>query len=339
MKAFMLFVDFADQPAGNDTTQGLYDFFFPNASTWYETSSYGKLSIDAEADISQFHRMPLNASDYAWNRGITYEQHEAYIQDALASYVNTIGEAPPPVDVLYVVATRNAPNITYSPTFMGNVTTRNGTFVAKKAVTVGYDAYAKWGFKLINHETGHVMCLPDYYPASGAVGLYVGDFSIMGNINAVYPDYFAWDKWRLGWLDDSQVECVQYENGTTSTHTIFPLESKDEEAKLVVLKRNETQAMVLEVRSKGGNDDKGGEPGVVVYTVDTTVETLQGPIRVLSNGTLTSELEVPSWGVKISVVGKDDDAYTVKIATASGSGAVNAVHSAVESENIPLLSS
>ncbi|KAF9740486.1 hypothetical protein PMIN03_006604 [Paraphaeosphaeria minitans] len=289
MRAFMIFVDFADQPAGNDTTAGLYDFFFPNASTWYETSSFGKLSIDATADTSQFHRMPHSTSDYAWNRGITYEQHEAYIQDALASYVDATGEDPAPVDVLYVVATRNAPNITYSPTFMGNVTTRDGAFVAKKAVTVGYDAYTKWGFKLINHETGHVMCLADLYPASGAVGLYVGGFTIMGNINAAYPEYFAWDKWRLGWLEDAQIECLVYEKESTTLHTIYPIETSGEEIKSVVLKRNETQALVLEVRSNGGLDDKGAEPGVVVYTVDTAVETLQGPIRVLHNGTLAWE--------------------------------------------------
>jgi M6 family metalloprotease-like protein len=334
MQAFMIFVDFADQPSANDTTTGLYDFFFPNASTWYETSSYGKLSIAANADTSQFHRMPVNASDYAWNRGITYEQHEAYIQDALASYTDATGEDPPPVDVLYVVATRNAPNITYSPTFMGNVTTRDGTFVARKAVTVGYDAYARWGFKLINHETGHVMCLADLYPASGAVGLYVGDFSIMGNINAVYPEYFAWDKWRLGWLEDAQVECVVYGNATTyvSTHTIFPLESPGEEMKSVVLKRNETQAMVLEVRSNKGVDDKGAEPGVVAYTIDTTVETLQGPIRLLSNSTLGlgSELNVPSWGLTLSVIGKENDAYTVRLETTTGDTTAPSVHGASE---------
>lgn len=332
MRAFMLFVDFADQPAGNDTTTGLYDFFFPNASTWYETSSYGKLSIDVKADTSQFHRMPLNVSDYAWNRGITYEQHEAYIQDALGSYANATGEDPTPVDVLYVVATRNAPNITYSPTFMGNVTTRDGTVVAKKAVTVGYDAYAKWGFKLINHETGHVMCLADLYPASGAVGLYVGDFSIMGNINAVYPEYFAWDKWRLGWLEDAQIECLEYETSSVSSHTIFPVETQGAEIKSVVLKRNETQAMVLEVRSNGGVDDKGAEPGVVVYTVDTAVETLQGPIRLLHNGTLGvgSQLAIISWGLTLSVTGKEDDAYTVRIAIAAGNATTTSIHEALE---------
>ncbi|KAF2447400.1 M6 metalloprotease [Karstenula rhodostoma CBS 690.94] len=341
MRAFMIFVDFADQPAGTDTTDGLYDFFFPNASTWYETSSYDKLVIDAKADTSQFHRMPLNASDYAWNRGITYEQHESYIQDALGAYANVTGEGPPPVDVLYVVATRNAPSITYSPTFMGDVTMRDGAFVAKKAVTVGYDAYAKWGFKLINHETGHVMCLADLYPASGAVGLYVGDFSIMGNINAAYPEYFAWDKWRLGWLDDAQVECLEYEKSSTSFHTIFPLEKQGAEIKSVVLKRNESQAMVLEVRSNAGVDDKGAEPGVVVYTVDTAVETLQGPIRLLYNGALDlgSELAVIDWDLTLSVVGKEDDAYTVRIATAAGDVNTSSVHRTLRQEDGLLLSS
>lgn len=319
MKTFTLFVDFTDQPAGNDTTQGLYDFFFPNASIWYETSSYGRLSLDAAADKSRFYRMPMNASGYEWNRGITYEQHQAYIQDALAAYTDANGADVAPVDALYVVASRNSPAITYSPTFMGNVTTRDGTFVAKKAVTIGYDAYKTWKYKVINHETGHVMCLADLYPASGAVGLYVGDYNIMGNINALYPDYFAWDKWRLGWLDDSQVDCVIYENKSTSTHAIYPLEDRSSKVKSVVLKKNETQALVLEARAGGGVDDKGGKAGVVAYTIDTTLETLQGPIRVLTTEPLSpgnkSEVEIPSWNVKVSVAGRQEDAYVVTIET------------------------
>jgi M6 family metalloprotease-like protein len=318
MKAFMIFVDFSDQPSGNDTTGGLYDFFFPNASTWYETSSYGKLSIDAQADKSQFLRMPKNASEYAWNRGITYEQHEAYIQDALDAYEAT-GAVLSSFDVLYVVASRNSPAITYSPTFMGNVTTRSGAFVAPKAVTVGYDAYTKWGYKLINHETGHVMCLADLYPATGAVGLYVGDFNIMGNINAGSPDYFAWDKWRLGWLSDDQVECIGdgMRNKTVSMHTIYPLENDEEVLKVVVLKKNETQAMVLEARAGGGVNDKGAKPGVVVYSIDTAVATLQGSIRVLPEAPLSVEgkLAIPSWGVEVSIIGREGDAYLVRIET------------------------
>ena len=319
MKTFSIFVDFADQPSGNDTTQGLYDFFFPNASIWYETSSYGRLSLDAAADTSRFYRMPMNASAYEWNRGITYEQHQAYIQDALAAYAAANGADVAPVDTLYVIASRNSPAITYSPTFMGNVTTRDGSFVANKAVTVGYDAYTTWKYKVINHETGHVMCLPDYYPSSGAVGLYVGEYDIMGNINALHPDYFAWDKWRLGWLDDSQIDCVVYANKSVSTHTIYPLEDKSSNLKSVVLKKNETQALVLEARAGGGVDDKGGKPGVVAYTIDTTLGTLQGPVRVLTTEPLSpgnqSEVELSSWDVKVLVAGRQNDAYVVTIET------------------------
>lgn len=319
MKTFTLFVDFVDQPALNDTTQGLYDFFFPNASIWYETSSYGKLSLDAAADTSQFYRMPLNASEYEWNRGITYEQHKSYIQDALEAYASVNSADVAPVDALYVVAGRNSPAITYSPTFMGNVTTRNGTFVSKKAVTVGYDAYAKWGYKLINHETGHVMCLADLYPATGAVGLYVGDYNIMGNINALYPDYFAWDKWRLGWLEDVQVDCISALDKGVTTHTIHALESKSEGLKFVVLKRNETQALIVEARTGGGVDDKGGKPGIVVYAIDTAVETLQGPIRVFTEKPLSledrSELKIPAWGARVIVKEQENDAYVVSIET------------------------
>ncbi|KAF1975018.1 M6 metalloprotease, partial [Bimuria novae-zelandiae CBS 107.79] len=286
MHTSTIFVDFPDQHAGNDTTSSLYSFFFPAASEWYSTSSFGKLSLDAKADTSRFYRMPKNASAYEWNRGITSEQHQSYIQDALDSYSSFNGVDLAPADALYVIASRNSPAITYSPTFMGTVTTRNGTFVANKAVTVGYDAYKTWGYKLINHETGHVMCLADLYPASGAVGMYVGDYDVMGNINAVYPDYFAWDKWRLGWLEDAQVACladgVGGGNASVSSYVVGPVERAGEETKAVVVKKNETQAMVVEVRAGAGVDDKGGKPGVVVYTVDTTVETLQGPIRVLT---------------------------------------------------------
>lgn len=312
-KSFTLFVDFADAPAGNESTQGLYDFFFPAASVWYETSSYGNLALDAQADVSQFFRMPRPAADYAWNRGITYEQHEAYIQDALAAYAAAKGGDVPVVDTLYVVAGRNAPAITYSPTFMGSVSTRGGARVASKAVTIGQDAYTRWGFKVVNHETGHAMCLADLYPASGAVGLYVGEYDIMGNIDALSADYFAWDKWRLGWLGDGQVVCL--EGGGGGTHTVYPLERADGEVKSVVLKKDETKALVLEVRAGGGVDDEGFKPGVVVYTVDTTVETLQGPIRVLTAEPLPvqGEIDVPDWGVKVSVLEQQGEAYVVSI--------------------------
>lgn len=178
LNAFMLFVDFSDAPA-IEAPQSLHDFFLPAAAEWYATSSYGALTLNVTADTSRFHRMPVTAASYGWARGLSYETHQTYIQDALAAYGKTI----PPTDVLYVVPTANAAAISFSPTFMGDVKTRAGVYVAKKSVTFGLDAYKTWKYLVLNHETGHTMCLPDYYPFNGsATGLFIGGWDLMGLI-------------------------------------------------------------------------------------------------------------------------------------------------------------
>ncbi|KAK5635839.1 hypothetical protein RRF57_011551 [Xylaria bambusicola] len=172
LSAFMMFVDFSDQGATESSPEVLRDFFLPSAADWYYRSSYGALNLSVTADISRFYRMPATAASYNWERGLTAEQHAVYIRDALEAYNAPI----PPVDVLYIVPTANATRITYSPTYMGDVRTRDGTYVARKSVTFGYDGYRTWGYLVLNHETGHTMCLPDYYPFNGsATGLFMGD--------------------------------------------------------------------------------------------------------------------------------------------------------------------
>lgn len=178
LNAFMIFVDFDDAPA-IETTQSLHDFFLPAAAEWYAESSYGALTLDVTADTSRFYRMPVTAASYGWARGLSYETHEKYIQDVLDVYNQTIA----PTDVLYVVPTANAAAISFSPTFMGDVQTRAGVYVAKKSVTFGLDAYKTWKYLVLNHETGHTTCLPDYYPFNGsATGLFIGGWDLMGLI-------------------------------------------------------------------------------------------------------------------------------------------------------------
>ncbi|KAK6953306.1 hypothetical protein Daesc_005608 [Daldinia eschscholtzii] len=324
LSAFMIFVDFADQTA-IETPQSLYDFFLPAAAEWYATSSYGALTLNVTADTSRFHRMPATAASYGWERGLSYETHQKYIQDALDAY----GKAIPPTDVLYVVPTANAAAISFSPTFMGDVTTRAGTYVAKKSVTFGLDAYKTWKYLVLNHETGHTMCLPDYYPFNGsATGLFIGGWDLMGLISGPSPDYFAWDKWRLGWLSDEQIACVA-ERGST-THTLTPLE-KPGGSKAVVVKHSGTDVLVAELRSASGLDSVSCSTGVLLYTVSTTTATGEGPIRVLdatprSSGCAgdklndaplslkgTSSYTVPGWGIKVTVISESNNKVDIKV--------------------------
>ncbi|RWA13533.1 hypothetical protein EKO27_g1534 [Xylaria grammica] len=303
LSAFMIFVDFPDQGADESTPEVLHDFFLPSAADWYDGASYGALGLSVTADTSRFYRMPSTAASYNWERGLTAEQHQHYIQDALAA-----------------------------PTFMGDVTTRDGTYVARKSVTFGYDGYRTWGSLVLNHETGHTMCLPDYYPFNGsATGLFIGGWDLMGLISGPSPDYFAWDKWRLGWLSDDQVDCVA-EAGQTA-HVLSPLEAPGGK-KAVVVKHNDTSVLVAELRSPIGVDSASCATGILLYTVSTTIATGEGPVRVLdatpgSGGCAGDELDDATltvdgvssythaeWHVKIAVVGRVGEDYEIRVTVA-----------------------
>jgi M6 family metalloprotease-like protein len=327
LNAFMFFVDFPDQTAG-ETTQSLYNFFLP-ASEWYTNSSYGKLTFNITADTSRFYRMPSTAESYNFQRSLTSRDHQRYIQDAVDAYNAPIVGA----DVLYIVATRRATKITMSPTSMGPARTRSGTTVSKTCVTVGNDAYTGWNYKVLNHETGHTMCLPDLYPVSGPTGQYVGGWDMMGFINGPSPDYFAWSKWKLGWLADSQIGCVS--GPGTTTHNISPLEvaGGPGDIKAVVIKRNDTTVLVAEVRSAQGVNSgaNGCATGLLLYTVSISTNSGMGPIRVVdanprSGGCRGDELNdaaltlsrtksfsVPGWGVTVDILAQSGSSYSVQV--------------------------
>lgn len=328
LNGFMFFVDFSDAPATEASPQELHDFFLPSAADWYRNASYGALELNVTADTSVFYRMPAASDSYNWERGFTAADHEKYVSDAVAAFA-AAGHVPPVADVLYVVPTANAATISFSPTYQNLVYSPDGrTTIAKKAVTFGLDAYETWGFKTLNHETGHTMCLPDLYPFDGPTGQYIGGWNMMGLISGPAPDYFAWDKWRLGWIADADVACIAAPGSTT--HVLSPLAASSG-VRAVVVARSETQALVAEARTAAGLDHATCSPGVLLYTVDTTVATGEGPIRVLdanpsstgcedeplNDATLnmegTSSYTAESWGVTVSILEQTGSSYTIKV--------------------------
>jgi M6 family metalloprotease-like protein len=325
VKAKMIFVDFPDAPA-NDSTTALYNELAPGATSWFKTASYGKLNLDVTADTSHFYRMPAASDSYGYQRGLTSAAHRKYIQDAL----NAVGRS---VDfkgtqLLYVVATRAAPAISFSPTYMSSVTAADGTVIGH-TVTFGQDLWT-WGSKVVNHETGHTMGLPDLYPFTGVTTQYVGGWDLMGLISGPSPDRFAWHKWKQNWINDSQVDCVTVP-GTTS-HTLTPIETASG-SKMTVIKTSDTRAVVAEVRSDKGVDSATCATGVLVYTVDTSVTTGSGPIVVQdarpdSGGCDGAELNDATFGygsgqvsvfhdavsgASITVTGHHGDNYTISV--------------------------
>ncbi|KAK7960765.1 hypothetical protein PG988_011979 [Apiospora saccharicola] len=326
LKAFMLFVDFPD--------------------AWYAQASYGNLTLDISADTSAYYRMPKSAAAYDW-LGNTWRQ-DAYVQDALDAFTGNGARPPPPeVDVLYVVPTSGAaPWIKRSQTTFDPISTRQGQKVAKKAVTFGANSAMDLIHMTMVHETGHTFCLPDYYSFNSYLGFYVGGFSIMAETNGGSPDYFAWDKYRLGWIKDESVDCI-LEKGSTE-HVLTPLAVNGPGKKAVVVAASETHALIAEVRIASGVDANTCAPGVLLTIVDTREAGGNGPIRVLDTtpgsggcpGHLddmvdaplslslegskslarapVSSYDVPGWGVKVTLLSVEDQKYTIRVETQQG---------------------
>ncbi|KAK7918507.1 hypothetical protein PG985_010381 [Apiospora marii] len=315
VRGWMMFVDFPDAEAAANTTQGVYDRSVAQASAWYQTSSYGRLSLDVNADVDRVYRMPNPSTAYDWaNHGTSYNQ-VVFVEDALDAYMTAHGIAEaddlkarlPAMDVLYIVTPPSTPNFDISYGFRNPASTRshNGTdgwVVGGAEVSKGFVVFGT-GFyreetqadgsgvnpaKVFAHETAHTLGLPDYYPRGSLLteGEYVGGFSIMGAIGEQAPDMFAFDKWRLGWLDDGAVHCVT-NKGTSTTHVLQPL-AADSGVRAVMIPTSSTTALVAEARTKRGVDASACGEGVLLYTIDTKIQQGDGPVRVVN--TLDSDL-------------------------------------------------
>jgi hypothetical protein len=144
---------------------------------------------------------------------------------------------------------------------------------------------------------------------------------------------WARTKWKLGWIDDNQVQCVT-SNGK-SEHTLTPL-SVTGGMKLVSIKLNSTTALNIEYRTRSGVDGGTCSEGLLFYTANAAKATLQAPYRVLdphatkgrgcgpqsgpgANGPLSSAamdfrkgekaILLPQYGVKVEVTSGSADSY------------------------------
>jgi M6 family metalloprotease-like protein len=109
-------------------------------------------------------------------------------------------------------------------------------------------------------ERGHTFCLPDYYSFSSYANVYVGPYSVMSNNLGNAPDYFAWDRYQLGWIRNEAVDCV-LEVGSTE-HVLKPIAVEGAGMKAVVVAGRETTAIITELRIAAGLDNKTCDPGV-----------------------------------------------------------------------------
>lgn len=272
----VIFVDFSDA-AATRTPPAVFDLISPGAERLYSALSYGRMKVILDPFL-RWLRMKRPSGDYGWKGGLSFAHHRAYIQEAL-DLAQTAGADFSTSDAFIVLANPDALNLHNGPAFTprpgSGVTVGGRTF--ENGATSGHDLLY-WGYKWFNHEVGHTMGLADLYAFSGAGHRFVGDFSLMGLISGTAPEYFAWERWRLGWLDDTQVVAAPHGSSTT---TLTPLETPGGLKLILIPTAKPTAVIAVENRRPLGFDAKLAQPGPLAYVIDTSNNSGEGPIQVL----------------------------------------------------------
>ncbi|WP_262062601.1 M6 family metalloprotease domain-containing protein [Streptomyces sp. STR69] len=286
VRALTLMVDFSDAP-GQGTAMDRYHEFFPQTQEWFRTSSYGRLDYRPEAPVDHWLRMPKPFRSYGIERGAPFDPgYRQLVQDIVAAADPTVDFRS--YDLLNVLVTPNAGpsalDTVLSVTFAGNteapvadgVPVSNASFVYSRQDD-GSGSYSRTGYRVLPHENGHVFGLPDLYTQEG--GGAVGHWDIMSEDWGADNDLLGWHKWKLGWLDPSQVNCALTRG--TSEYTLTPLERPGGDGtRLVFVPLSRRTGYALELRTHEGNDEAVCRPGVLIYKVEADVDTGMGPVKV-----------------------------------------------------------
>ncbi|WP_329199029.1 MULTISPECIES: M6 family metalloprotease domain-containing protein [unclassified Streptomyces] len=281
-RVLTLYVDFPNAPATDSTEP--YTAQLAPAADWMGSASYGRLRLE-NTPLRRWVRMPADSTSYGFARGLTFEAHEKYLRDAVTA-------ADPYADfsrydMVYVVPTRTATAIPFSPTYLYDPATPGVTADGSRlkwAVTFGQDMW-HWGHKVAAHESAHTFGLPDLYAFTGATHRYVGGWDVMGDIAGHAPQYLGWHSWKLGWTRDDQVACLPATGRRTVRLT--PVE-RPGGTKIAVLRTGGTTAYVAESRRAQGNDAAACSTGVLIYAVDSAARTGEGPVQIMNANPATT---------------------------------------------------
>ncbi|MCX6119858.1 MAG: hypothetical protein NT027_20175 [Proteobacteria bacterium] len=282
--ATVIMVDFSDAVASK-TPDEAYAMLSGATSTFTEMS-YGRFTYTLNPK-KKWYRMSKKSDEYAFSgRG-----HLDYMKEAVALADSEVDFST--TDILVVLSNPDAANV-------GNFNGRgpawpgmpgSGIIADGKEIINGVTSSKDlntWGSIWLNHETTHTLGLVDLYSydaGSGSLGdliRYTGGYSYMGvnSFDSNSPGMLAWERWTLGWLDDSQMNCVNPHRDGLISAKITPVHSSGG-LKALVVPVAETKAVVVEYRLPSGIDKNLSKSGVLVYVIDSSLQSGRGPVQVL----------------------------------------------------------
>tara|TARA_B100001123_G_C15156173_1_gene965581 strand:+ start:126 stop:1142 length:1017 start_codon:yes stop_codon:yes gene_type:complete len=283
----VLFADFPNANAGW-STETMFSRSIPEAKKYLEEMSYYTLDLQFKP-LNKWLRMSGIHESYSF---LSFDEHLRFMREAvtLADPDFDFSE----IDSVIVIAHEKADSFSWSPAFTpadsyfgisadGNVIT-NG--VTRGVDWTGFSPY------VIAHEMGHTLGLADLYEIgvpSPQQHANVGNFGIMGLIvphagasryGSMDPlngnEMLAWHRWQLGWIEDSEVFCS---TSSLSSIEVVPL-TENAGTRMLVVPVDSSRVIVAENRISEGYDRNLPIGGILVYSVDTRIDTGRGSIKV-----------------------------------------------------------
>ena len=263
--ALVLFVDFPDAPQSS-STQSLFADLVPPTAQWYAQASYGRFTFAAET-INSWIRMPSPGATYELHYRGDYPglvaRHRAFLQDAVAVADSRVDFSKYSA-VVVVAALPNGTSAYAGVPFQ----TGTGVFADGRELrgVVALAVPLAHAPDLVR-EAGHLFGLPDLYDFSVPIAegqRHLGRWEPMSGTGTL-SHHLGWVKWKLGWLDASQLRCLT--SPGVLEETIAPIEGP-EGVKMVVLTTGGTTAEIVEVHTLRGASNQICDSGVIVYRVD-----------------------------------------------------------------------
>jgi M6 family metalloprotease-like protein len=288
-KGLVLYVEFPDVKATSSLKSTWEKSSIPTAEKLMKESSYGKfnLRVDATKAIykltkpSTYYNL-IEAPSGGPVPNAPRPKLDEVIHDAMAladpdidfSQYSFVTVASPDSETLSLGgATGLGPNLKQ----FDGVTFTKAAFQALNGLTPITKKYKTLNF---THDIGHLLGLMHPYPDMSPVH---GAWDIMWNF-AYQNDFLGWNKWKLNWIADEQISCLDKNFTGEIVALISPVGTISNDKKIVVIKVDATSALAIEVRRKSIFDSlKSSDEGVIVYKVDTTKTQSQGPFTIISN--------------------------------------------------------
>ena len=322
--ATVVMVDFPDAPASMSPEEA-FARISPAADVFSEMS-YGKFKYTFKPQF-KWYRMSKKSSQYV-EGGWTFQKHKDYIMEAakLADAEVNFGKT----DSLIILANPDAEGMGYSgPGFSavnGGGIKLDGKYISNGA-TSAYDLN-NWKSIWLNHEVTHTLGLVDLYAFKASdpsnpsdYFRFTGEFSYMGfsSYQSNSPSLFAFERWNLGWISDSQIACTK----STKTTTLISPVQKSGGVKAVIVPISRTKTVVVESRRALGIDKGLQKAGALVYVVDSSIQSGAGAIKVYPSDVKSDPKyllapravgeSVKVSGVTVTVLASSDAGDTVEI--------------------------